>query len=129
MAKPKSNQPLSFGPDTRPFSIDGYFTSALVLFINRRPVVRRVGFWLIISTVFYIIFELTNATIVCGSWKTELLLGLAGFLGFWSYIAAVIALTVEIRRTRRFSPWLIVLVLFAIALTLTDHFFAITCRL
>ncbi|MDO8650353.1 MAG: hypothetical protein Q7K33_03535 [Candidatus Berkelbacteria bacterium] len=127
MEKPKSSSPLTFGPKSRPFSIDGYLTSAVVLFINRHPVVRRVGFWLSISTFFYIIFEIANATVVCGGWKIEFLVGLASFLGFWSFVAAVIATATQIRQTRRFSRWVIVLILFSFALTLADYYFSKSC--
>ncbi len=91
--------------------------------IFRRPVV-----WFSASVIFYLVFELTNATVTCRSLKIGALVGLFSFLGFWSLFGAVVTSIIEIKENKKFSWWILAIIALIIALTLADWLFGKTCH-
>lgn len=85
------------------------------------------SFWLVVTAIFYGVFEVLNSTIVCRTGSTTILTGLFSFLGFWSLVGVLITLIQETRATRRFSWLWLVLVGLIVILFLFDAYIGKTC--
>lgn len=122
--RPSSDSP-EFGPEGKDL-VDDYLTSAAVVTLRNHPIFYKVWFWLLISAVIYTAFEITNFLNSC-SLAANVAVGLLGFFGFSALIGAVIATILEMLITKKFSSWAVVIVLFAVALTLADRLFGTAC--
>lgn len=91
--------------------------------------IRKPQFWLVLTAVFYTVFEIINATVACNSANILAFTGLFSFLGFWTLVAMGIT-GMFMNPTKKFDyRWALVAVVIIISLTTVEYFFARTCDL